>query len=103
MTEKKIDMDKVINAVDNDSNESIMKLNNRRIKQIKNDLFQKLHLKRKNIINNYFNVIVKWMENEYTNKKLIILGYVIFNFKPSLAFSIQHKINLSKSLSLDFL
>ncbi len=28
----------------------------------KNDiLFQKLHLKRKNIINNYFNVIVKWI------------------------------------------
>jgi len=43
MTEKKIDMDKVLNAVDNESNESIMKLNNRRIKQVKNDLFQKLH------------------------------------------------------------
>lgn len=39
------------------------------------NLFQKLHLKRKNIINNYFNIIVKWMENEYIDKKLIILGY----------------------------
>jgi IS605 OrfB family transposase len=45
--------------------------------QSKNDdnLFHKLHLKRKNIINNYFNIVVKWMEKEYSNKKLIILGY----------------------------
>ena len=38
-------------------------------------LYHKLHLKRKNIINNYFNKVVKWMEKEYNNKKLIILGY----------------------------
>ena len=41
--------DKVLNAVDNPTNESIMKLNNRKIKQIKNDLFQKLHFKKEYI------------------------------------------------------
>ena len=47
------------------------------IAQSKSDmkLFHKLQLKRKNIINNYFNKIVKWLLNEYSNKKLIILGY----------------------------
>ena len=38
-----IDPDKVSKAVGNENNESIMKYNNRKIKQIKNDLFQKLH------------------------------------------------------------
>ena len=40
-----------------------------------NNLFHKLHLKRKNVINNYFNKVVKWMAKEYSDKKLIILGY----------------------------
>ena len=39
------------------------------------NLYHKLHLKRKNIINNYFNNVVKWMLKEYNNKKLIIIGY----------------------------
>jgi hypothetical protein len=38
-----IDPDIVSKAVGNENNESIMKYNNRKIKQIKNDLFQKLH------------------------------------------------------------
>ena len=38
-------------------------------------LFNKLLLKRKNIINDYFNRIVQWMLNEYSNKKQIIIGY----------------------------
>ena len=41
--------DTLLKAVDNDSNESIMKLNNRKIKQIKNDLFQKLHFNKEMI------------------------------------------------------
>lgn len=44
-----IDPDKVSIAISNESNESIMKLNNRKIKQIKNDLFQKLHFNRSDI------------------------------------------------------
>ncbi len=44
-----IDPEKVSVAVNNESNESIMKLNNRKIKQIKNDLFQKLHFSRDDI------------------------------------------------------
>jgi IS605 OrfB family transposase len=35
----------------------------------------KLNYKRTNIINNYFNNIIKWMENEYSEKKQIIIGY----------------------------
>ena len=31
--------------------------------------------KRLNIINDYFNKIVKWMENKYSHKKMIIVGY----------------------------
>ncbi len=38
-------------------------------------LFNKYTMKRMFIINNYFNKIVKWLENEYSNKKLVILGY----------------------------
>lgn len=38
-------------------------------------LFQKYQMKRMFTINNYFNKIVKWMEKEYANKKLIIFGY----------------------------
>ncbi len=38
-------------------------------------LFYKYQMKRKFIINNYFNKIVSWMTNEYSNKKLIIFGY----------------------------
>ena len=41
--DKPIDVNKLLGAVDNKSNESIIKLNNRKIKQIKNDFFQKLH------------------------------------------------------------
>lgn len=44
-----IDPEKVSIAINNESNESIMKLNNRKIKQIKNDLFQKLHFSRNDI------------------------------------------------------
>lgn len=41
-----------------------------------NDLLvNKLNFKRKNIINNYFNLIVKWMSKEYSDKQLIIIGY----------------------------
>lgn len=36
-------------AIQNESNESILKLNNRIIKQIKNDLFQKLHFSKENM------------------------------------------------------
>jgi len=46
---KDFDIDKLLGAVDNKSNESIMKLNNRKIKQIKNDLLQKLHFKKEDI------------------------------------------------------
>lgn len=38
-------------------------------------LFNKYQMKRQFIINNYFNKIVKWMINEYADKKLIIIGY----------------------------
>ena len=39
-----IDAEKLFEkAIENEANESILKLNNRKIKQIKNDLFQKLH------------------------------------------------------------
>lgn len=38
-------------------------------------LFLKYQMKRHFVINNYFNKIVKWMENEYSDKKLIIFGY----------------------------
>lgn len=44
-----IDPNKVSIAIKNESNESIMKLNNRKIKQVKNDLFQKLHFSRTDI------------------------------------------------------
>ncbi len=37
--------------------------------------FNKYQMKRLFIINNYFNNIVKWMEKEYSDKKLIIIGY----------------------------
>ena len=37
--------------------------------------FKKYQMKRLFIINNYFNNIVKWMEKEYSDKKLIIIGY----------------------------
>ena len=37
-------------------------------------LVNKLNFKRINIINNYFNNIVKWMANTYSDKKLIIMG-----------------------------
>jgi hypothetical protein len=46
---KDFDIDKLLGAVDNESNESIMKLNNRKIKQIKNDLLQKLHFKKEDM------------------------------------------------------
>lgn len=38
-------------------------------------LFYKNIKKRANIINNYFNLIVKWMEKKFFDKKLIIIGY----------------------------
>ena len=38
-------------------------------------LFNKYQSRRKNIINNYFNLIVKWLVNKYESKKLIIIGY----------------------------
>jgi len=38
-------------------------------------LFNKYQSRRKNIINNYFNLIVKWLVNKYKSKKLIIIGY----------------------------
>lgn len=36
---------------------------------------QMLNNKRNNIVNNYFNLIVKWMELQYNHKKMIIIGY----------------------------
>lgn len=42
--DNEIDAEKLFEkAIENEANESILKLNNRKIKQIKNDLFQKLH------------------------------------------------------------
>jgi putative transposase len=38
-------------------------------------IFDIYQTKRKNIINNYFNLIIKWMENKYKDKKTIIIGY----------------------------
>ena len=38
-------------------------------------LFYKYNQKRKHIINNYFNLIVKWMYKNYKHKKLVIVGY----------------------------
>jgi len=40
-----------------------------------NIMVNKLNLKRKNTINNYFNLIAKWIATEYHHKKLIIIGY----------------------------
>ena len=38
-------------------------------------IFDIYQTKRKNIINNYFNLIIKWLENKYKEKKAIIVGY----------------------------
>jgi IS605 OrfB family transposase len=38
-------------------------------------IFDIYQTKRKNIINNYFNLIIKWMDNKYKDKKAIIIGY----------------------------
>ena len=46
---KDIDPEKVSKAINNENNESIIKYNNRKIKQIKNDLFQKLHFSKSDI------------------------------------------------------
>lgn len=46
---KEIDPEKVSKAINNENNESIIKYNNRKIKQIKNDLFQKLHFSKSDI------------------------------------------------------
>ena len=35
----------------------------------------KYHKKRCNVINNYFNLLVKWMERKFSDKKAIIIGY----------------------------
>lgn len=42
---KKFDIDLLKKALDNEDNSSLMSLDNRKIKTIKNDLFQKLHFK----------------------------------------------------------
>jgi len=47
--DNEIDEEKLNVAINNESNESIMKLNNSKIKQIKNDLFQKLHFDKSEI------------------------------------------------------
>jgi hypothetical protein len=41
-----IDIDSLMNALDNEDNESIMKHDNRSVKSIKNDMLQKLNLSR---------------------------------------------------------
>lgn len=46
---KDINKEDIVKAINNDNNESIMKYNNTKIKQIKNDLFQKLHFSKSNI------------------------------------------------------
>jgi putative transposase len=38
-------------------------------------IFDIYQTKRKNIINNYFNLIIKWLDNKYKDKKAIIIGY----------------------------
>jgi hypothetical protein len=39
-----------------------------------NKKVNKLNYKRTNIINNYFNLAIKWIEKEYSGKKQIIIG-----------------------------
>jgi len=46
---KDIDPEKVSKAINNENNESIMKYNNIKIKQVKNDLLQKLHFSKPEI------------------------------------------------------
>ena len=38
-------------------------------------IFDIYQTKKKNIINNYFNLIIKWLDNKYKDKKAIIIGY----------------------------
>ncbi|ATZ81090.1 putative transposase [Bodo saltans virus] len=54
---------------------------------------QTLLLKRENKINDHFNKIVKFMENKYINKKVIVIGYNI-NWKQ--------RVNLGKTTNRKF-
>jgi len=48
--DNEIDAEKLLEkAIQNESNQSILKLNNRIIKQIKNDIFQKLHFSKEDM------------------------------------------------------
>jgi hypothetical protein len=45
-----LDVDKLLNALDNENNENIMKFNSDKISKLKNDVLQKLGLSRENLI-----------------------------------------------------
>jgi hypothetical protein len=49
MNEEDLDIDSLISALDNDENESIVKLNSKLIKDDKNNILQKLQLERESI------------------------------------------------------
>jgi hypothetical protein len=44
-----LDIEKLINSLDNEENNSLIKLDNQKIKAIKNDILQKLHFKKEDI------------------------------------------------------
>jgi len=58
--------DKLINESREAKKDEIIKLNK---------IYYKLEIKRKNKIDDYFNKTVKYMENEYSSKEKIIVGY----------------------------
>lgn len=90
---KDIDVEKLLGAVDNESNKSILKLNNRKIKQIKNDLLQKLHFSKDDIkelhkkLNNYrfvddtseinYGRYIRWINMNHTDKLKLTNGGII--------------------------
>ena len=49
MNEEDLDIDSLISALDNEENESIVKLNSKLIKEDKNNILQKLQLERESI------------------------------------------------------
>lgn len=59
------------NKIIEDTQSQLKKLNNEYISK----KIIKLYKKRENVINNYFNMIVKWLFEEYKNKKIFVIGY----------------------------
>jgi hypothetical protein len=47
--ETDLDIEKLINSLDNEENNSLIKLDNQKIKAVKNDILQKLHFKKEDI------------------------------------------------------